>query len=163
MLTELLYQPIPQLKLLPPPPILLPEEPQLFIPDMSMDTLDGHMVTSLVSVKPNLTQLSMFSEELQSPLLEPSPLMLTEPSSQLIPQLLPLPPLNISLPKEPQSFMTLMQLSLMQDMPDTHLPITDIILANVKPKVMLKLTMAYMDLDSDMASTTSQPSPLLVV
>merc|ERR1712226_1516841 len=127
---------------------------------MSMDTLDGHMVTSLVSVKPNLTQLSMFSEELQSPLLEPSPLMLTEPSSQLIPQLLPLPPLNISLPKEPQSFMTLMQLSLMQD---THLPITDIILANVKPKVMLKLTMAYMDLDTDMASTTSQPSPLLVV
>merc|ERR1712226_952961 len=85
MLTELLYQPIPQLKLLPPPPILLPEEPQLFIPDMSMDTLDGHMVTSLVSVKPNLTQLSMFSEELQSPLLEPSPLMLTEPSSQLTP------------------------------------------------------------------------------
>merc|ERR1712226_1305616 len=94
MLTELLYQPIPQLKLLPPPPILLPEEPQLFIPDMSMDTLDGHMVTSLVSVKPNLTQLSMFSEELQSPLLEPSPLMLTELLYQLIQPTWPPPQLT---------------------------------------------------------------------
>merc|ERR1711993_20990 len=101
MLTELSYQPIPQLSI----PDMLD-----YTPD-TPDTVDGHMATSLVSVKLNLTQLSMFSEELQSPLLEHSPPMLTEPSSQLIPQLLPLPLLNTSLPKEPQSFMTLMPMS----------------------------------------------------
>merc|ERR1712088_222136 len=103
--------------------------------------------------------ISTSSEEPQSPLSVDLPLMLTELLSQLIPQLSPLPPLNILLPKELQSFM--MSLSLPQsitDMLDTHMLTT---LVSVKPKVMPMLTTEF--LDTDMVSNTSQLSHLLEV
>merc|ERR1712223_556543 len=160
MLTELLYQLILQLLLPPHQPILLLEEPQLSTPDLLLttDMLDTHMLTTLESVKPiaKLTQLSTSSEEPQSPLSVDLPPMLTELLSQLMPQLSPLPPLNILLPKELQSSMT--SLSLPQsitDMLDTHMLTT---LESVKPKAMPMLTMAF--LDTDMVSNMSQLSHL---
>merc|ERR1712117_894650 len=91
---------------------------------LTTDMLDTHMLTTLESAKPiaKLTQLSTSSEEPQLPLSVDLPHMLTELLSQLIPQLSPLPPLNILLPKELQSFM--MSLSLppsITDMMDTHM------------------------------------------
>merc|ERR1712141_191369 len=143
--------------------ILLLEVPQLSTPDLLLttDMLDTHMLTTLESVKPivKLTQLSTSSEEPQSPLSVDLPLTLTELLSQLIPQLSPLPPLNILLPKELQSSMT--SLSLPQsitDMLDGHMLTT---LESVKPKVMLMLTTEF--LDTDMVSNTSQLSHLLEV
>merc|ERR1712227_335281 len=125
---------------------------------ITSDMQDTHMLTTLESVKPiaKLTQLSTSSEEPQSPLSVDLPLMLTELLSQLIPQLSPLPPLNILLPKELQSSM--MSLSLPQsitDMLGTHMLTT---LESVKPKVMLMLTTEF--LDTDMVSNTSQLSHL---
>merc|ERR1712126_790101 len=162
MLTELLYQLIPQLLLQPPLPILLPEEPQLSIPD----TLDTHLLdTLLVSVKLKVkpTQLSTSPEELQSFLLEDLPPTPMEPKSQLIPQLLLPPPLPILLLKELQSSKTsLSPLSHMSDMLDTldgHMVTT---LESVKLTVMLTLD-TDTDLDMDMESNTSQLLHLLEV
>jgi len=86
---------IPQLLLPPPLPILLPKELQSSKTSLSplspmsdmLDTVDGHMLTTLESVK--LIPMLIFSsqEEPQSPLLELSPPMLTELLYQLIPQL----------------------------------------------------------------------------
>merc|ERR1712025_771753 len=143
--------------------ILLLEEPQLSTLGLLLtsDMQDTHMLTTLESVKliAKLTQLSTSTEEPQSPLSVDLPPMLTELLSQLIPQLSPLPPLNILLPKELQSSMT--SLSLPQsitDMLDTHMLTT---LESVKPKVMPMLTMVF--LDTDMVSNTSQLSHLLEV
>merc|ERR1712136_154548 len=136
MLTELLYQLIPQRWLPPPLPILLPEEPQLSIPDTlpTSDMLDTHMLdTLLVSVKPKAKP----------------------------PQLLLPPPLPILLPKELQSSKTsLYPLSPMSDMLDTldgHMVTT---LESVKLTVMLTLDT---DMDSDMEFNTSQLLHLLEV
>merc|ERR1712227_1041511 len=92
----------PQLELPPHQPILLQEVPQLSTPDLLLttDMLDTHMLTTLESVKLTLMLISLSQEEPQSPQSELSPPMLTELLSQLIPQLSPLPPLNILLPKE---------------------------------------------------------------
>merc|ERR1712018_456615 len=125
------------------------------------DTQDTHMLTTLESVKliAKLTQLSTSSEEPQSPLSVDLPPMLMELLSQLIPQLSPLPPLNILLPRELQSSMTslLLPQSIM-DMLDIHMLTT---LESVKPKVMPMLTTEF--LDTDMVSNTSQLSHLLEV
>merc|ERR1712122_346518 len=126
-----------------------------------MDMLVTHMLTTLESVKPiaKLTQLSTSSEEPQSPLSVDLPPMLMALLSQLIPQLSPLPPLNILLPKELQSSMTLLSLpQSITDMLDGHMLTT---LVSVKPKVMLMLTTEF--LDTDMVSNTSQLSHLLEV
>merc|ERR1739844_593219 len=128
---------------------------------LTTDMLDTHMLTTLVSVKliAKLTQLSTSLEEPQSPLSVDLPPMLTELLSQLIPQLLPLPPLNILLPRELQSSMTSLLLpQSITDMLDTHMLTT---LESVKPKVMLMLTTEF--LDTDMVSNTSQLSHLLEV
>merc|ERR1712117_823283 len=144
-------------------PILLPEEPQLSTPDLLLttDMLDTHMLTILVSVKliAKLTQLSTSLEEPQSPLSVDLPPTLTELLSQLIPQLLPLPPLNILLPRELQSSMTSLLLPRsITDMLDIHMLTT---LVSVKPKVMPMLTTEF--LDTDMVFNTSQLSHLLEV
>merc|ERR1712117_336141 len=144
-------------------PILLLEELQLSTPDLLLttDMLDTHMLTTLVSAKPiaKLTQLSTSSEEPQSPLsvdLPPMPMALL---SQLIPQLSPLPPLNILLPRELQSSMTSLLLpQSITDMLDIHMLTT---LVSVKPKVMPMLTTEF--LDTDMVFNTSQLSHLLEV
>merc|ERR1712141_484853 len=144
-------------------PILLPEEPQLSTPDLLLttDMLDTHMLTTLVSVKPiaKLTQLSTSSEEPQSPLPADLLPMLMALLSQLIPQLSPLPPLNILLPRELQSSMTslLLPQSIM-DMLDIHMLTT---LVSVKPKVMPMLTTEF--LDTDMVFNMYQLSHLLEV
>merc|ERR1712135_70443 len=123
-----------------------------------LDTVDGHMLTTLASVK--LIPMLIFSsqEEPQSPLLELSPPMLTELLYQLIPQLLLPPPLPILLPKELQSSKTsLSPLSPMSDTLDGHMVTT---LESVKLTVMLTLDT---DMDSDMESNTSQLLHLLEV
>merc|ERR1712135_228403 len=126
-----------------------------------LDTVDGHMLTTLASVK--LIPMLIFSsqEEPQSPLLELSPPMLTELLYQLIPRLLLPPPLPILLPKELQSSKTsLSPLSPMSDMLDTLDGHMDTTLESVKLTVMLTLDT---DMDSDMESNTSQLLHLLEV
>merc|ERR1712122_345925 len=142
---------------------LLLEEPQLSTPDLLLttDMLDTHMLTTLVSVKPiaKLTQLSTSSEEPQSPLSVDLLPTLTALLSQLIPQLSPLPPLNILLPRELQSSMTSLLLpQSITDMLDIHMLTT---LVSVKPKVMPMLTTEF--LDTDMVFNMSQLSHLLEV
>merc|ERR1712122_181186 len=142
---------------------LLLEEPQLSTPDLLLttDMLDTHMLTTLVSVKPiaKLTQLSTSSEEPQLPLSVDLPPMLMALLSQLIPQLSPLPPLNILLPRELQSSMTSLLLpQSTTDMLDIHMLTT---LVSLKPKVMPMLTTEF--LDTDMVFNTSQLSHLLEV
>merc|ERR1712025_877599 len=140
--------------------ILLLEEPQLSTLGLLLtsDMQDTHMLTTLESAKliAKLTQLSTSTEEPQSPLSVDLPPMLMELLSQLIPQLSPLPPLNILLPRELQSSMTSLLLpQSITDMLDIHMLTT---LVSVKPKVMPMLTTEF--LDTDMVFNTSQLSHL---
>merc|ERR1712186_314537 len=101
--------------------------------------------------------MSLSQEEPQSPQSELSPPMLMALLSQLIPQLSPLPPLNILLPRELQSSMTSLLLpQSITDMLDIHMLTT---LVSVKPKVMPMLTTEF--LDTDMVFNMSQLSHLL--
>merc|ERR1712227_102333 len=128
------------------------------LPDTDMlDTVDGHMLTTLASVK--LIPMLIFSsqEEPQSPLLELSPPMLTELLYQLTPQLLLPPPLPILLPEEPQPSTSPEELQsfLLEDLPPTPMePLSQLI-----PQLLLPQPLPIL-LPRELQSSKMSVSPM---